>query len=90
MNLARLLIRWGALKPDQPALFFGTSVWATFGQWTARAAAFALAFRNLGLKPGDRVLLFAQNHPRYLEVGRPGGNPGQCPTAPKRGPVDHR
>lgn len=68
MNLARLLIRWDALTPDQPALFFGTSVWATFGQWTVRAAALALAFRDLGLKPGDRVLLFAQNHPRYLEV----------------------
>ena len=68
MNLARLLNRWGRLKPDQPAIFFGTSVWATFGQWTARAAAFAQAFRELGLTPGDRVLLFAQNHPRYLEV----------------------
>jgi long-chain acyl-CoA synthetase len=68
MNLARLLIRWGALKPDQPALFFGPTVWATFGQWTARAAALAQAFRAMGLMPGDRVLLFAQNHPRYLEV----------------------
>ena len=68
MNLAQLLIRWGRLKSDQPAIYFGTSVWATFGQWCARAAALAQAFRELGLVPGDRVLLFAQNHPRYLEV----------------------
>jgi long-chain acyl-CoA synthetase len=68
MNLAQLLNRWGRLKPDQPALFFGPSVWATFGQWAGRAASLAQAFRGLGLIPGDRVLLFAQNHPRYLEV----------------------
>lgn len=68
MNLAHQLVRWARIRPEQWAIFYGTRPWATFGQWADRSAQLALALRQQGLAPGDRVLLFAQNHPRYLEL----------------------
>lgn len=68
MNLALQLIRWARRTPDRSAIFYGATPWATFREWADRSAALATAFRARGLAPGDRVLLFAQNHPRYLEL----------------------
>jgi non-ribosomal peptide synthetase component E (peptide arylation enzyme) len=68
MNLAQLLQRQALLAPDRPALLHGSVPYATHGQWASRAAALAARLRGAGLAPGDRVLLFMRNHPRYLEL----------------------
>lgn len=68
MNLVHLLLRHARLTPDRCAILHGTVPFATYGQWAARSAALAQRMRAAGLAPGDRVLLFMHNHPRYLEV----------------------
>ena len=68
MNLAHLLLRQARLDPDRPAIFFGTTPWASHGQWARRSLALALRLRADGLASGDRVVLFLRNHPRYLEL----------------------
>jgi long-chain acyl-CoA synthetase len=68
MSLAHLLERHARLAPQRPAIFNGTQLHATHGQWAARSAAAAQRLREAGLVPGDRVLLFLRNHPRYLEL----------------------
>ncbi len=68
MSLAHLLWRQAQMAPERPAIFFGTRPWATHGQWAARSAALAQRLQAAGLQPGDRVLLFMRNHPRYLEL----------------------
>jgi long-chain acyl-CoA synthetase len=68
MSLAHLLLRQAHLKPDQTAIFHGLDAWASHGEWAARSAALAQRMRDAGLAPGDRVLLFMRNHPRYLEI----------------------
>jgi long-chain acyl-CoA synthetase len=66
--LAHLLQRQARLVPDRPAIFEGSRLWATHAQWAARSAGLALRLRAAGLQPGDRVVLFMRNHPRYLEI----------------------
>jgi long-chain acyl-CoA synthetase len=68
MMLAHLLQRQARLVPDRPAIFEGSRIWATHAQWAARSAGLALRLRAAGLQPGDRVVLFMRNHPRYLEI----------------------
>ena len=68
MTLAHLLLRQARQRPDSPAILEGAALHATHGQWAARSAGLASRLRAAGLQPGDRVLLFARNHPRYLEV----------------------
>jgi long-chain acyl-CoA synthetase len=66
--MAPLLLRQALLEPDRPAVFLGGRAWATHGRWAARSAALGARLRAAGLEPGDRVLLFMRNHPRYLEI----------------------
>ncbi len=68
MSLAELLLRQARQRPDSPALFDGERLHARHGEWAARSAGLASRLRSAGLQPGDRVLLFARNHPRYLEI----------------------
>ena len=68
MSLADLLIRQARVAPDRAAIHHGVEVWATHAQWAARSAALAQRLRDAGLAPGDRVLVFMRNHPRYLEL----------------------
>ncbi len=68
MNLAHLLARVARADPNRPAIFHGTAPVASYGDWAGRAARLAGAFHAAGLVPGDRVVLFMSNHPRYLEV----------------------
>ncbi|WP_101049136.1 AMP-binding protein, partial [Macromonas nakdongensis] len=48
--------------------FHGDRPWACHREWAARSAGLAQHLRAAGLQPGDRVLLFLHNHPRYLEI----------------------
>ncbi len=68
MNLAHLLQRRAQEHPDRAAIFHGTEAVATYAQWGQRSARLAARMRHAGLQPGDRVLLFMRNHPRYLEL----------------------
>ena len=68
MSLTHLLARQARLQPGRPAIFQGHQPWATHGQWAQRSAALAQRMRDAGLMPGDRVVLFMRNHPRYLET----------------------
>ncbi|GLS16030.1 AMP-binding protein [Hydrogenophaga electricum] len=68
MNLAHLLQRKALEHPDRPAIFNGTLPLATHLEWAERAARVGAHLRAQGLQPGDRVLLFMRNHPRYLEL----------------------
>ena len=67
MNLAHLLQRKALEDPDRPAIYHGTQPVATHGQWADRAARVCAHMRAAGLQPGERVVLFMHNHPRYLE-----------------------
>jgi long-chain acyl-CoA synthetase len=68
VTLAHLLLRQARQQPAQPAILEGDALRASYGQWAARSAALARHLRGSGLNPGERVLLFMRNHPRYLEV----------------------
>ncbi len=68
MSLAHLLLRQARQQPEREAIYHGTALHATAGQWAARSAAMAQRLRAAGLQPGERVLLFMRNHPRYLEI----------------------
>ncbi len=68
MSLAHLLQRQAQQHPDRPALFNGTQPVASHAQWAQRAARVGARLRAAGLQPGDRVVLFMRNHPRYLEL----------------------
>jgi long-chain acyl-CoA synthetase len=67
MNIAHLLQRVALAAPDSPALMDADRLHATHAQWAQRASHLAGQFRQLGLQPGDRVVLFMRNHVRYLE-----------------------
>lgn len=68
MNLAHLLQRKALEHPDRPAIFNGVLPVATHLEWAERAVRVGAHLRAQGLQPGDRVLLFMRNHPRYLEL----------------------
>ncbi len=68
MNLAQLLARQARAAPDRATVFDGPRPWASHAGWAARSAGLAQRLRGAGLQPGDRVLLFMRNHPRYLEI----------------------
>jgi long-chain acyl-CoA synthetase len=68
MNLAQLLARQARVAANRPAIFEGARPWASHAVWAARSAGLAQRLRAAGLEPGDRLLVFMRNHPRYLEI----------------------
>jgi len=68
VSLAHLLLRQARLDPGRAMVFHGSAVHASAGQWAARSAGFAQRLRAAGLAPGERIVLFMRNHPRYLEL----------------------
>ena len=55
--------------PDRPAyIMAGTGETVTYGQLEARSNQGAQLFRSLGLKAGDVIAIFLDNHPRYFEI----------------------
>ena len=58
-----------ATSPDKPALIMGTSgEVVTYGELDERSCRLARLFWDAGLRPGDHVAIFMENHPRYFEV----------------------
>ncbi|SFK32113.1 long-chain acyl-CoA synthetase [Pseudovibrio ascidiaceicola] len=69
MNLAEWLARTARITPDAPALFHGTQLVATYGEFGARSAAIAGSLqRDYGVAKGDRVAIFMKNRTEYLEA----------------------
>lgn len=69
MNLAEWLARTSRITPDAPALFHGTQLVATYGQFGARSAAIAGSLQtDFGIARGDRVAIFMKNRTEYLEA----------------------
>ena len=58
-----------ALTPDKPAVIMaGSGEVITYKELDDRSNQLVHHLRNLGLDVGSHVALFAENHPRYLEV----------------------
>ncbi len=56
-------------QPHKPAFVMGQSgEIITYGQLDARSNRCAHLLRNLGLKPGDAIAIFMENHPRFFEI----------------------
>ena len=68
MLLTHLLTRQARAHANRVAVLLGSTPWATYGEWAARSAGLAQRLREAGLLPGDRIVLFMRNHPRYLEL----------------------
>jgi long-chain acyl-CoA synthetase len=69
MNLAHWLQRAARVHPQRPALWHGERVLRRYGELAERVARLAGHLRHgLGLAPGDRVALFMNNEPAYLEL----------------------
>jgi len=56
-------------SPDKPAVVMadGGAV-LSYRQLDERSNQGAQLFRSLGLRPGDRIALCLENHPRFLEL----------------------
>jgi long-chain acyl-CoA synthetase len=69
MNIALWLERAGLSHGGRPAIAHGTRVVRSYGELAGRAARLATALvTQCGLKPGERVAIFAKNSPEYIEV----------------------
>jgi len=56
-------------NPDKPAtIMAGSGEVTTYGELDRRSNQGAHLFRSLGLKRGDAIALFLENHPRYFEI----------------------
>jgi acyl-CoA synthetase (AMP-forming)/AMP-acid ligase II len=65
--LGDLVLRNLRLRRDAPAVIFeGRTL--THGEFAARTFRLVRALRRLGVRPGDRVAILAQNCPEYLET----------------------
>lgn len=69
MNIALWLERAGLSHGGRPAIGFGTRVVRSYSELAGRAARIAGTLRmQYGLKPGERVAIFAANSPDYMEA----------------------
>jgi long-chain acyl-CoA synthetase len=69
MNLAALLTRAARSRPNNPAVYCGKDLVATYSELGSRVARLAGWMRSeAGLVPGDRVALAMTNCPEYVET----------------------
>jgi acyl-CoA synthetase (AMP-forming)/AMP-acid ligase II len=59
-NLWDLFVATARRDSARPAIIAGDRSW-TFGEWLARSADYAAAYRAAGVAPNDRVLLRVRN-----------------------------
>ncbi|HVW34404.1 MAG TPA: AMP-binding protein [Acidimicrobiia bacterium] len=60
---------WAQVTPDKPAVVMaGTDTIVTHGELNERSLRLARVWQEAGLRPGDGVALFMENHPRFLEI----------------------
>ena len=69
MNLAQLLFRSARLAPRAPAVAVGENILYDYREFARRAGSLATGLLDsFKLVPGDRVALFMDNCPAYLET----------------------
>ena len=69
VNLAQLLVRSARAHPQRTALALGAAPIATYAELSSRVARLAGGLgAKLGLERGERVALFMQNCPQYVEL----------------------
>lgn len=69
MNIAQLLQRSALVHGERPAVLAGAHPLHDYRQLAARVAALAGHLRQrCGVRPGERVAIFAANCPEYLEA----------------------
>jgi fatty-acyl-CoA synthase len=69
-------------RPDHPAIVMGRSGdVVTYGELEARSNRLARHWHAIGLREGDHVAVFLENHPRYMEVVWAGLRSGLYVTA---------
>ena len=66
MNLSALLAQTAALHPDRPGLIQGDRQW-TWREINARVDACVQAMRELGVQPGDKLLVQSRNNLALFE-----------------------
>lgn len=66
MNLGSLLAQTARLFPNRPGLIQGERRW-TWAELDLRIDAMVAALRELGLKPGDRILVHSRNSVQMFE-----------------------
>src|SRR5580704_7436527 len=58
-----------ATNPDQPAIIMGSSgETVSYAEYEARCNRVAHLLRAAGLRRGDHISVFMENHPRMLEI----------------------
>lgn len=69
MNLVNLLFRTAKVFPDRPAVAYGERDLYSYRELASRVLALSGSLRSyFGLRRGERVALFMQNSPQYLEI----------------------
>ncbi len=66
MNIAHWLARQAAHAPDRPALYRGAEVVGDYGAFHSGAGRIAAGLAARGVRAGDRVGIFMDNHPDWL------------------------
>jgi long-chain acyl-CoA synthetase len=67
-NLAAMIFARARQAPERPVLrHFHAGAWHSidWGEFARRSASLARKLRELGVQPGDRVLIVAENRPEY-------------------------
>lgn len=69
MNLADWLDATARARPDAPAIFEGTQLYATYAAFATKVRMLAAGMRaGHGIAKGDRVATFMQNCPAFIRV----------------------
>src|SRR5215469_14434420 len=67
MDLGQMLAQTAARNPDKPAIIFNDQT-TTYAEFDRRANQVANALIARGILPGDRVALYIQNIPLFMEA----------------------
>jgi len=59
---------WAESTPDKDAIVMGGGQRVTYRELDDRSMQLAQLLHARGLRPGDHIAIFAENHPRYYEV----------------------
>ncbi|MEH6646829.1 class I adenylate-forming enzyme family protein [Sulfitobacter sp.] len=66
MNIANWLARTATAHPARPALFYGAGEICDYGTFHDNAARLAAGLLARGIRAGDRIGIFMDNHPDWL------------------------
>jgi len=67
MNIAWWVQRWAELKPEKPAIIFGTQV-ISYHEFCIRADRTSCWLQSIGIEKGDRVAVMLNNCPEFLDL----------------------